>query len=79
MRLWVIISIIAWFLSMGQLTHADVTLEDPTGRAVYQRNNQNVATIQIEGTFTGTADRIEARAVVMPGENSGMTRRVQIK
>ncbi|MCX6879141.1 MAG: Ig-like domain-containing protein, partial [Verrucomicrobia bacterium] len=46
---------------------ATITLSKPTGRAIYQRNNDNLANVQIKGTYTGSADGVEARAVTRVG------------
>ena len=44
-----------------------ITLSDPTGRAIYQRNSANLANVVVAGTYSGRADRIEARAVTRTG------------
>jgi hypothetical protein len=44
-----------------------LTLSDPVGRMIYQRNDQNLASVKIQGTFSGTVDRIEARVVPRSG------------
>ncbi|MBK1881233.1 hypothetical protein JIN85_02335 [Luteolibacter pohnpeiensis] len=50
------------------------TIERPSTREVIQRGDSNTADIPISGTFSGTGDRIEARAVVMDGTtNNGTT------
>jgi len=51
--------------------HADIQLSAPVVRQVVQRDHANQAAVPIAGTFTGTVTSIEARAVVMEGENSG--------
>ena len=49
-------------------TSPDITgISQPLVRAVFQRNFQNTAMVPIQGTYTGTATRIEARALVMDG------------
>ena len=44
-----------------------LTLSAPTGRAVLQRDDANLAEVVVEGTFAGSATRIEARAVARAG------------
>lgn len=50
-----------------------VTIASPSGRVIVQRNGSNVGAIPVTGNYTATPDRIEARAVVMSGSNSGTT------
>jgi hypothetical protein len=51
-----------------------VAISSPTQRQIVQRTAANTAAIPITGTYTGTPDRIEARAVVMAGAtNSGVS------
>ncbi len=54
-------------------TPADVTITSPTTRKIIQRDTENVADIDIQGTYLTTPDSIEARVVVMSGSNSGTT------
>ncbi|NQU22981.1 MAG: hypothetical protein HQ567_17020, partial [Candidatus Nealsonbacteria bacterium] len=46
---------------------SELTLSAPTGRAVFQRDDANLAEVAVEGTFSGSATRIEARAVPRTG------------
>ena len=46
------------------LAAASLSLSSPTERAVYQRNDENMANVPVKGTFTGAVTRIEARAVM---------------
>ncbi len=49
-----------------------LTIGSPAARHLVQRSAANTGSIAISGTFSGTPDRIEARAVVMAGTaNSG--------
>ena len=50
-----------------------ITLSDPTGRAIYQRNRANLANVVVAGTYSGRADRIEARAVTRTGYGGANT------
>ncbi len=59
---------------VGNPPEAFVSVTSPTQRHIVQRSSANLASIPITGTYTGTPDRIEARAVVMAGAaNSGTT------
>ncbi len=44
-------------------------LSQPTGRAVFQRDDSNLADVAVQGTFNGTLSSIEARAVLMDNGN----------
>lgn len=58
----------------GSASPSGVALTNPTGRAIFQRNAANLGTIPLSGAFSGSPDRIEARAVVMAGPgNSGLS------
>jgi hypothetical protein len=50
-----------------------VTIRTPAERFLVQRTAANTGAIPITGTYPATPDRIEARAVVMAGANSGTT------
>lgn len=51
-----------------------ITLSQPKTRQITQRDAANRANIRVQGNWTGTAARIEARAVVMPGAtNNGVS------
>ncbi|MEI6781900.1 MAG: sialate O-acetylesterase [Verrucomicrobiota bacterium] len=51
-----------------------LTLTRPKTRQIVQRDGSNQASIRIQGTWSGTADRLEARAVMMPGAtNNGVS------
>ncbi|MBI9019001.1 MAG: hypothetical protein JEZ07_17255 [Phycisphaerae bacterium] len=45
----------------------ELSLSQPKTRAVFQRNDQNIAMIPIQGTYADPFTHIEARAVVMDG------------
>jgi len=57
----------------GPASLVTLTLMQPTERAVFQRSRENRAAVPVEGTFTGTAGRIEARAVAMGGSRGPKT------
>ncbi|HEX7262409.1 MAG TPA: hypothetical protein VF258_11445, partial [Luteolibacter sp.] len=64
-----------WFL-LPDLLHGGTvsTTITPVSRQVIQRDAANTGDIPISGTYSGTTDRIEARAVVMAGgANNGST------
>jgi hypothetical protein len=48
---------------------AQVTIDYPTSRAIFQRDKNNSATIYISGSFTKVVDRIEAKLTPMNGGN----------
>ena len=51
-----------------------LTLSRPKTRQVVQRDGSNQASIRLQGVCSGTAARLEARAVVMPGAtNNGVS------
>jgi hypothetical protein len=51
-----------------------ITLSQPRTRQVTQRDGANRANIRIQGNLSGTAARLEARAMVMPGNtNNGLS------
>jgi hypothetical protein len=51
-----------------------ITLSQPKTRQVTQRDGSNRANIRVQGNLSGTAARLEARAVVMPGAtNNGLS------
>jgi hypothetical protein len=58
---------------VGTPQEPPVSITMPTERFLVQRTAANTGTIPITGTYTATPDRIEARAVVMAGANSGTT------
>ncbi|TDB66080.1 SGNH/GDSL hydrolase family protein [Arundinibacter roseus] len=62
-------AIFAGYLLLLSLTGKSQILVDfPTNHIVYQRNNANVAKIQVSGTFSAPIDRVEARFTVQdPG------------
>lgn len=50
-----------------------VSITAPKTRQIVQRNAGNVANLVVQGTFAGSATRLEARALVMPGvTNNGV-------
>ncbi|MCK4998950.1 MAG: hypothetical protein KAS23_05425 [Anaerohalosphaera sp.] len=44
-----------------------MNVTQPQRRAVFQRNDQDIAIVPVQGTFTDSLSRIEARAVLMDG------------
>lgn len=51
-----------------------LTLSSPQARQIIQRNSNNQADVRVTGSYTGTAIRLEARAVVMAGAtNNGVS------
>ena len=61
----IVISILA---AVSQAQTPQITaLSRPMVRAIFQRNDQNIAFVPIEGTYSGTATRIEARTLVIDG------------
>lgn len=51
-----------------------LTLSRPKTRQIIQRDDSNQAGIRLQGTWSGAAARLEARAVVMPGStNNGVS------
>jgi autotransporter-associated beta strand protein len=57
-----------------QVVEGTVSITTPRARQIIQRNGANTGSIVISGTYTGTPERIEARAVVMTGTgNNGAT------
>lgn len=53
-------------------TPPPITVTSPSARHLVQRNSDNKSNISITGTYTGSPDRIEARAIVTAGGgNSG--------
>ena len=51
-----------------------LTLSRPKTRQIVQRDGSNQAGIRLQGNWSGTADRLEARAVVMAGAtNNGVS------
>jgi len=51
-----------------------ITLSQPKTRQVTQRDGSNHANIRLQGNWSGSAARLEARAVVMPGTtNNGVS------
>ena len=55
---------VALTMIYAALAAASLSLSSPTERAVYQRNDENMANVPVKGTFTGAVTRIEARAVM---------------
>ncbi len=53
--------------SKAETPPTNLALSQPLTRAVFQRNDQNWAQVPIQGTYSGTATRIEARAIIMDG------------
>ena len=61
------------FIAPPTITNT-LTLSRPKTRQVTQRDGSNQASIRLQGTWSGTAARLEARAVVMPGAtNNGLS------
>jgi Secretion system C-terminal sorting domain/Carbohydrate esterase, sialic acid-specific acetylesterase/Ig-like domain CHU_C associated len=58
-------SIFLILLSFGSFAQIDLTM--PVNRMVYQRNQQNIATIYIGGSFSGQIEKIEARLTTLDG------------
>ncbi len=60
-----------WILLLFIVTGAtaQVNVEFPTSRAVFQRDKNNSATINISGNFTKIVDRIEAKLTPINGGN----------
>ena len=58
-------SILFFFNCFSIFSQIDLTM--PVNRMVYQRNQQNVATIYIGGSFSGQIDKIEARLITLDG------------
>lgn len=57
-----------------KFTLPTLTLSQPKTRLVTQRDGSNRGNIRIQGNLSGTAARLEARAVVMPGTtNNGLS------
>ncbi len=50
-----------------------LTLSQPKARQIVQRDGSNRANIRLQGNWSGTAARLEARAVVMPGTTNNGT------
>ena len=44
-----------------------IAISQPKSRCVFQRNDANIAMVEVEGFYSGSASKIEARAVVMEG------------
>jgi hypothetical protein len=59
----VLLGLIPCFLAQISTVSAQITIQGPTARAVFQRDATNRATIPLLGTYLGAAERIEARAV----------------
>ncbi|MDR6193405.1 sialate O-acetylesterase [Siphonobacter sp. SORGH_AS_0500] len=53
------------------LSHSQITLTSPTSRSVYQRNNQNQATITVAGNYSEPVDEIKVRFQTASGTNIG--------
>ncbi len=53
--------IVAFLLATNAFAQIQITF--PLNRTVFQRNNQNLSTFNINGFFTGSADSIQARLV----------------
>ncbi len=62
-------------LSIASPGRADtLTSSSPKARQIIQRNAANHADVRVAGNWSGTASRIEARAIVMPGfTNNGVS------
>lgn len=51
-----------------------LTLSQPKARQIVQRDGSNRANLRLQGNWSGTAARLEARAVVLPGAtNNGVS------
>jgi chitodextrinase len=51
------------FLLLSLAVRAQLQITYPTSRAIFQRNNQNQATLYVAGTYTTRLDRVEARLI----------------
>ncbi len=51
------------YTNIGSYSTLGLIITNPSSRAVIQRDAMNYADIRIAGTFTGSVDRVEARAV----------------
>lgn len=59
------------YTTTGQ--NANLTLQRPLTRSVYQRDSNNLARVTVSGTCAGEVERIEARAVPRPGVKGAAT------
>ena len=62
------------FVVAHSVNAATLTLSAPKPRQIIQRDDYNQADVKVSGDWVGTALRLEARAVVMPGAtNNGIS------
>lgn len=59
--------LIATILLFSVSSFAQIDLTMPVNRMVYQRNQQNTATIYVGGSFSGQLEKIEARLTTLDG------------
>lgn len=72
-RLGAFLCLCLWQWHAG-IVSAGVVIQRPTPRHIVQQSAAGLGELVISGSFSGPADYIEARAVVMPGaSNSGTT------
>ena len=65
------VNCVCLFLGSFIVTYAQINIKFPVPRIVFQRNNANQSTFLIYGTYTQTADLIEARVVpVVTGQGT---------
>lgn len=55
-------------MSVPALAQAGLTLAQPTGYSVTQRDNNNLADLRVEGTFTSGVTQVQARVIPRAGE-----------
>jgi len=55
------------------LSASEITINQPKERAIIQRNTNNLASVEVSGSYTETLDELKARLVVMDGYTSGNT------
>ncbi len=58
---WVGLSLISF------TAHAQISIDFPSDRAVFQRDKNNRANIYISGSYTKTIDKVEAKLTAMNG------------
>ena len=58
------------FSFFSQIAFAEISIEYPSTRAIFQRDRNNFATIYIRGRYTQPVDRIEAKVIAMQGGNN---------
>ncbi|MCE7042289.1 T9SS type A sorting domain-containing protein [Dyadobacter sp. CY312] len=64
--------LVTWVLILTAFTDvkAQLNIDYPTSRAVFQRDKNNSATIYVSGSFTKVVDRIEAKLTPINGGNN---------